>query len=371
MPAPRVILGSIACIIVGLVCGVAVSRYGATFERPEGGHFDRAQLVAAQKKSRQRDQGEWVLLFPPSCPSTLKERDSSPPSLHVTFTGDAGGRELPVTLFRTTKPLTLGKRFVVRFRASSKVPTKAALLLNSTEAPFENLGCSATLEWGPAERDFRIPFTVAKESPGNLTFFLDPLAQEVDIVDPRLEGDAESLSSPPSPSPSPSPDSPPPSIAKTSNVPPIAPVEKPSAKRNSPFDGWTLRLHEGGLANLHALSADPATVRVEIKNATPSAPHGTQLGKILSPVVGGRRYTLRMRVRADRDRAIIYLLNSGVPPFQGLGLYREEKVGPSERDLSVPFVASQDDSVPTLIVNLGKEAAAVELSRVSLLEDSP
>ena len=109
---------------------------------------------------------------------------------------------------------------------------------------------------------------------------------------------------------------------------------------------------------------------MEITDAGTPVSFDVQLNLSNLKVEANRSYCLDFRARADVPRRVFVGIAQSHDPWMNLGLYRQLELSPEWRDYHHEFVASSGDDQARLHFDIGGEAIPVELSLISVREQS-
>lgn len=136
----------------------------------------------------------------------------------------------------------------------------------------------------------------------------------------------------------------------------------------APLDAvrWDVLTSGGARAELKRPSDASGVARIEIHERTGDLgwPISATVGKL--PILGGQRYELTLRARADAVRPARLMLNPTRPPFRSLGLERNLELTPEWQDVRQEFRALRDEPEAMLVLELGAADPAVEIAAAGL-----
>ncbi len=152
----------------------------------------------------------------------------------------------------------------------------------------------------------------------------------------------------------------------------IEPEKDPWTMRGFPRESvgvWYLReqVEAGGRLLPNRLAVDP--VRVEIDSQGTASWH-LQLERAHPPVEKGRSYHGSFRARADAPRWILVGVSQAREPWRNLGFNQRYEIDTEWTRFHFDFVATADEPVPRLAINVGLSDVAIEISDVELSEGS-
>ena len=112
------------------------------------------------------------------------------------------------------------------------------------------------------------------------------------------------------------------------------------------------------------------SVRVEIDRAGDPTGWHIQLSQVGVQLKGGRNYVLAFQARADQPRTVSYQVGQAHPPWKGLGLHRDLKVGTEWSQHRESFIADQSEDEAHLVFNLGGSKVPFEVRAAELRSEN-
>lgn len=131
------------------------------------------------------------------------------------------------------------------------------------------------------------------------------------------------------------------------------------------LDAWRLDVLAPARAFLDRGNSDQETTRARIES-TDGRESSVLLKKHRLPMRKGESVTLMGRARADRPRSMMVSLQSGHPPFHGLGCYQRVQIGAEWTTFEWTNVVADSDDNATLCLLLGESTGWVEVAAVRL-----
>ncbi|MEO8370911.1 MAG: glycosyltransferase [Candidatus Solibacter sp.] len=150
-----------------------------------------------------------------------------------------------------------------------------------------------------------------------------------------------------------------------------AALQKAFETRSAPqevthFDGWLFRVVPPNMARLTSLSGRPGAIRVTIESNESHSSYDIQLNQPRLRVMANHPYRVTFEARADKPRLAYLGVAMAHEPWNGLGLYRSISLGPDWQTFDEEFTATADDENARIHFDLAGDAAAVDLSSVTL-----
>lgn len=147
-----------------------------------------------------------------------------------------------------------------------------------------------------------------------------------------------------------------------------AKADKPAAAP-VPIEGWAVEAPDGGLANLESSRKDN-WMRVTISRPPKSSSSRVKLRKSAVPITSGQRYVLSLWIKADANRPVGCGVAEGVAPWGPLGESTALQVATWWQEFSCAFTATGTKKDAHIVLDLGANNTAVELSNIQLKNQS-
>jgi hypothetical protein len=320
--------------------------------------------TALVRSESQTPAGQWRLELAERARGQLETDDGE--LLRVVIDESPAANPRDVRLLYSGFPVLAGDA-VIQFegRAQWRRPFDFGL----SRSGGESLGLAEEGVFGAEWYSYRVPFqTTAAASSANLHFDLgaDPASVEIKNVVLRM-GEQELALAPPAAAHTPSAavasqPAPPKSPAATA---PVAPAEEAG-----PAPSWSVIAHEAARAAgaiLPASDGQPRRLRIELGEPGSQGWH-VQTAFPAPAVDGGKTYQVKLRVRADAERNFSAAVSKNGPPWNLIGPYQTFKAAPEWREFHIEFTASAAEPKPRVQLDLGGNAAAVEVANVVWME---
>ena len=142
---------------------------------------------------------------------------------------------------------------------------------------------------------------------------------------------------------------------------------KPAA--GLPIEGWTVEAPDGGLANLESSRKDN-WMRVTISRLPKSSSARIKLRRTSVPITSGQRYVLSLWIKADANRPVGCGVVEGVAPWGPLGESTSIQATSWWQEFSCAFTATGTKKDAQILLDLGTNSTALELSKIQLKNQS-
>jgi len=129
---------------------------------------------------------------------------------------------------------------------------------------------------------------------------------------------------------------------------------------------WVFSVVSPDEARLVLPRENPDSVRVEITKAATDVGFHVQLRKENFRIKANTKYLLSFRARADKPRTMVAGFGKAHGDWGNLGLFAQADLKPKWQDFSFDFIGKSDDDNACVHLNLGGNAAAVEIAGVHL-----